>query len=84
MDSNDDRPLTVTGGLPYFGGPGNAYTMFSSSEMVKKLRSNPNEYGMVTANSWFLTKHAINIFSCKPPQEIDWDLLDLIAFAKIG
>ena len=72
LDSNDDRPLTVTGGLPYFGGPGNAYTMFSSSEMVKKLRSNPNEYGMVTANSWFLTKHAINIFSCKPPQEIDW------------
>ena len=73
LDSNDDRPLTVTGGLPYFGGPGNAYTMFSSSEMVKKLRSNPNEYGMVTANSWFLTKHAINIFSCKPPQEIDWE-----------
>ena len=72
LDSNDDRPLTVTGGLPYFGGPGNAYTMFSSSEMVKKLRSNPNEYGMITANSWFLTKHAINIFSCKPPQEIDW------------
>ena len=72
LDSNDDRPLTVTGGLPYFGGPGNAYTMFSSSEMVRKLRSNPNEYGMITANSWFLTKHAINIFSCKPPQEIDW------------
>ena len=72
LDLNDDRPLTVTGGLPYFGGPGNAYTMFSSSEMVRKLRSNPNEYGMITANSWFLTKHAINIFSCKPPQEIDW------------
>ena len=73
LSSNDNRPLTVTGGLPYFGGPGNAYTLFSSSEMVKKLRSNPNEYGMVTANSWFLTKHAINIFSCKPPQEIDWE-----------
>ncbi len=72
LSSNDNRPLTVTGGLPYFGGPGNAYTLFSSSEMVKKLRSNPNEYGMITANSWFLTKHAINIFSCKPPQEIDW------------
>ena len=72
LDSNDKRPLTVTGGLPYFGGPGNAYTMFSTSEIVKKLRSNPNEYGMVTANSWFLTKHAINILSCKPPMEIDW------------
>ena len=72
LDSNDKRSLTVTGGLPYFGGPGNAYTMFSTSEIVKKLRSNPNEYGMVTANSWFLTKHAINIFSCKPPLEIDW------------
>jgi len=24
---NDTRPLTVTGGLPYFGGPGNNYVM---------------------------------------------------------
>ena len=38
LNLDDNRPLTVTGGLPYFGGPGNAYTMFSSSEMVRKLR----------------------------------------------
>ena len=28
---------------------------------------------MITANSWFLTKHAINIFSSKAPPEIDWN-----------
>ena len=72
IDLNDKRPLTVTGGLPYFGGPGNAYTMFSTIEMVRKLRENPNKYGMITANSWFLTKHAINIFSTKSPKEINW------------
>ena len=47
--------------------------MFSSSEMVRKLRKNQNKYGMITANSWFLTKHAINIFSSKAPPEIDWN-----------
>ena len=73
LNLDDNRPLTVTGGLPYFGGPGNAYTMFSSSEMVRKLRKNQNKYGMITANSWFLTKHAINIFSSKAPPEIDWN-----------
>ena len=57
---------------PYFGGPGNAYTMFSTTGMVRKLRENPNKYGMITANSWFLTKHAINIFSAKSPKEINW------------
>ena len=27
IKDNDSRPLTVTGGLPFFGGPGNNYSM---------------------------------------------------------
>ena len=31
-------PLTVTGGLPYHGGPGNAYVVHSIAKMVETLR----------------------------------------------
>jgi len=27
ISQDDPRPLTLTGGLPYFGGPGNNYSM---------------------------------------------------------
>ena len=38
---DDPRGLTVTGGLPYFGGPGNNYVTHSISEMVRRLRAHP-------------------------------------------
>ena len=64
--SDNNKKLTVTGGLPYFGGPGNAYTMFSTTEMVRKLRAFPGTYGLLTANSWFITKHAAAVLSTEP------------------
>ncbi|MDC2980966.1 acetyl-CoA acetyltransferase [Gammaproteobacteria bacterium] len=62
----EKKDLTVTGGLPYFGGPGNSYTMFSTTEMVRKLRKKPQTYGLLTANSWFITKHAALVMSTIP------------------
>ena len=62
----EKKDLTVTGGLPYFGGPGNSYTMFSTTEMVRRLRNDPKSFGLLTANSWFITKHAAVIMSSKP------------------
>ena len=32
----DPRELTVTGGLPYFGGPGNNYSMHAIASMMEK------------------------------------------------
>ncbi|MCF4167247.1 acetyl-CoA acetyltransferase [Zavarzinia compransoris] len=63
----DEIPLTVTGGLPYFGGPGNNYVMHSIAEMAVKLRADPGAYGLVTANGWYVTKHAAGIYSTEPP-----------------
>ena len=62
----EKKDLTVTGGLPYFGGPGNSYTMFSTTEMVRRLRNDPKSFGLLTANSWFITKHAAVIMSSRP------------------
>jgi acetyl-CoA C-acetyltransferase len=68
---DDPRPFTVTGGLPYFGGAGNAYTLMSVATMMDKLRANPGKRGMCTGNGWFLTKHSLGLYSTTPP-ESDW------------
>ncbi len=66
---NDPRPLTVTGGLPYFGGAGNAYTLLSVALMAQKLRQNPGRKGMCTGNGYYLTKHSMGLYSTTPPQK---------------
>lgn len=63
---DDPRDLTITGGLPYFGGPGNNYVMHSIASMVEKLRANPGKKGMVTGNGWYVTKHSAGIYSTTP------------------
>jgi acetyl-CoA C-acetyltransferase len=67
MTAEDPRILTVTGGLPYFGGAGNNYSMHAIATMMERLRRNPGERGLVTANGWYLTKHALGIYSAAPP-----------------
>jgi acetyl-CoA C-acetyltransferase len=63
---DDPRNLTVTGGLPFHGGAGNNYVMNSIAAMVEKLRADPGEYGLVTANGGYFSKHAAGIYSTNP------------------
>jgi len=67
LKPDDPRPLTVTGGLPYAGGPGNNYVSHSISTMVERLRSRPDEYGLVTGLGWFSTKHSAGVYSTRRP-----------------
>jgi acetyl-CoA C-acetyltransferase len=62
-----DRPLTVTGGLTFAGGPGNNYVTHSIATMMPRLRSAPGTHGLVTALGWFVTKHAMGVYSTDPP-----------------
>ena len=63
---DDPRGLTVTGGLPYFGGPGNNYVMHSIVTMTDKLRNSPGKFGLATGNGWYVTKHSAGIYSTAP------------------
>ena len=78
MKPSDPRPLTVTGGLPYFGGAGNNYSMHAIATMVERLRKNPGSLGLVTANGWYLTKHALALYSTTRPNS-PFDLSDATA-----
>jgi acetyl-CoA C-acetyltransferase len=71
LATDDPRGLTVTGGLPYFGGPGNNYVMHSIATMMEKLRARPGAFGLCTGNGWYVTKHSAGIYSTKPTQD-DW------------
>jgi acetyl-CoA C-acetyltransferase len=72
---DDPRGLTVTGGMPYFGGPGNNYAMHSIATMMDLLRRNPGRFGLLNANGWFVTKHALGIYSTEAPAG-DWERED--------
>jgi acetyl-CoA C-acetyltransferase len=66
LDQGDPRGFTVTGGLPYAGGPASAYTLHSLAAMVERLRGDPGSVGLVTGNGWYLTKHAASVWSSEP------------------
>ncbi|WP_374569774.1 acetyl-CoA acetyltransferase [Phenylobacterium sp.] len=63
---DDPRPLTVTGGLPFFGGAGNNYSMHAIASMVRALRERPGAYGFVGANGGFLSKYSTGVYSTAP------------------
>jgi acetyl-CoA C-acetyltransferase len=63
---NDARGLTVTGGLAYFGGPGNNYSLHAVATMVDRLREKGGT-GLVSAMGWYATKHAVGVYGATPP-----------------
>jgi acetyl-CoA C-acetyltransferase len=65
---DDPCPISVTGGLPFFGGPGNNYVTHSIAEMMNVVRRKPGSFGMVTANGNYLTKHSAGLYSTEPVQ----------------
>ena len=68
------RPLTVTGGLTFAGGPWNNYVMHSIATMAEKLAAQPGKRGLITANGGYLTKHSFGVYSSVPPAaEFAWE-----------
>jgi acetyl-CoA C-acetyltransferase len=62
LPTDGSRPLTVTGGLPFFGGPGNNYSMHALAEAAVRLRGDPVR-ALVTANGGMLSKHAAAVLT---------------------
>ncbi len=62
------RPLTVTGGLGFAGGPGNNYVTHALATMTGRLRAEPGALGLVTGIGWYMTKHAVGLWSSAPPR----------------
>jgi acetyl-CoA C-acetyltransferase len=63
---DDPRGLTLTGGLPFFGGAGNNYSMHAIAETVARMRAEPGSFGLVGANGGTLSKYSVGIYSTTP------------------
>ncbi|HEX4864296.1 MAG TPA: hypothetical protein VFV02_09500, partial [Acidimicrobiales bacterium] len=69
LRTDDARGLTVTGGLPFAGGPGSGYMLHSTAAMAEKLREDPGAFGMVSGVGMHMTKHAFGVYRSAPPDE---------------
>jgi acetyl-CoA C-acetyltransferase len=64
---DDPRPFTVTGALPWFGGPGSNYTTHAIATLIGRLRGERDALGLTHALGWNLTKHALAVYGGTPP-----------------
>jgi acetyl-CoA C-acetyltransferase len=62
----DPRGLTVTGGLPFFGGAGNNYSMHAIAEIVQRARSHPGSFGFIGANGGVMSKYSAGVYTTAP------------------
>lgn len=58
---------TLTGGLSFFGGPGNGYGMYNIAAMVDALRRDGSKPALVTANGGVMSKQAVGIYTATQP-----------------
>jgi len=63
---DDPRPLTLTGGLGFFGGPGNNYSLHAIATLAKAIAAGETENGLITSLGWFMHKHAAGVYSARP------------------
>ncbi|MFW0792534.1 acetyl-CoA acetyltransferase [Gordonia sp. CPCC 205515] len=76
---DDPRGLTLTGGLPFFGGPGNNYSMHAIAEVVDRVRVKADSYGLIVANGGLLSKTSVGVYSSQPTAWRPDDSADLQA-----
>ncbi len=60
---------TLTGGLTFFGGPGNGYSLHGIAAMMQALRQDGSKPGLLTANGGVMSKQAAGIYTASQPQQ---------------
>jgi acetyl-CoA C-acetyltransferase len=76
----DNKDKTITGGMPFAGGPLNNYMLHATAQMLMKIRKNTNEIGLITGVSGMMTKQALAIWGKEPV--MDFESMDVTAEAE--
>lgn len=66
---NDPVPMTLTGGLPFFGGPGNNYSLHGIAEAHTRVRGT-TKTAVVYANGGLASKHSVGRYSGDAPNAV--------------
>ena len=75
---DEARPLTVTGGMTFAGGPLNNFVLQALAKLAAVLRAEPDRAGLLTAVSGILTKQGVSLWSARPPAS-DFRFFDVSA-----
>lgn len=62
----DERGVSITGGLPYHGGPSSNYMSHAISHVATRLRGGTAETALVTGVGMHMTKHVAAVWSRTP------------------
>jgi len=81
LDKAPEQELTLTGGLPFFGGAGNNYSLHAIVETVHRLRGKQDAFGLVYSNGGYLSKHALGLFGTQK-SERDFSLQPVAVIAQ--
>lgn len=65
LSLDDPRGYTLTGGMSFFGGPGNNYTSHGIAAAVLRLRERGGK-AYVSGNGGYLSKHSVALYSATP------------------
>jgi acetyl-CoA C-acetyltransferase len=65
LNLDDPRGLTVTGGLPYAGGPASGYVTHAIASTFERLRARPG-HALITGVGMHLAKHVAAVWSSAP------------------
>ena len=62
-DHHDPRPVSLTGGLAFAGGPGNGYVVHSMAAALEHIRANRDHRVLVTGIGMANAKHAATVLA---------------------
>ena len=63
LNKKFDASLTITGGMPYAGGPLNHFVLTSTVKMIEKIREDISGIGLVTGVSGLMTKQSYALWA---------------------
>jgi acetyl-CoA C-acetyltransferase len=66
---DDPRQLTLTGALPYHGGPGSNYVTHALANTLDWLRAGRGQAVLVHGNGFYLTTHSVGVYTSTAPTE---------------
>ena len=76
LDLDDPRGLTVTGGLPYAGGPASGYLVHAIASTFDRFRAEPGR-ALITGVGMHLAKHVAAVWSSTPGSAASTTVPDL-------
>ena len=82
LDLDTEIPKTITGSMPYAGGPLNSFVLHSTVKMIQKIRALEASHGLVTGVSGMMTKQSFCIWGKEYQEQFIFD--DVTEEAKLS